>query len=157
MYLTILMVVHILGAVVGIGPTFAFSILGPAAGKAGREGALALLEGMLQIERKLVTPVALVTQPLSGALLIFETGRNNGFFQREWLVVSIVLYATILFLSYIVDTPAIRRVVAGIRDGATDTPEFQRSLKLTQRLGPLFGIMAVTIVILMVWRPGDAV
>ncbi len=154
MYRTILLVIHVLGAIAGIGPTFAFSIIGPKAGQAGPAGGALLLQTMLDIEKKIVTPVALFTQPLSGILLIFEVGYHNDFFSQVWLWVSIILFATILYLSFLVDIPAIHRIVtwSGSAQGPPP-PEVQKDIALAGKLGPVFGIMTVTIVILMVWKP----
>ena len=35
--------------------------------------------------------------------------------------------------------------------------EIQRDIKVSQRLGPIFGMLAVAIIILMIWKPGDVV
>ncbi|HVF12214.1 MAG TPA: hypothetical protein VNA87_03925, partial [Actinomycetota bacterium] len=67
----IVLLIHIAGAIIGIGPTFAFGVMGALSGKVGGSQALGIVEAMVQIERKLVTPVATVTQPVSGVLLIF--------------------------------------------------------------------------------------
>jgi hypothetical protein len=45
-WFVILLVIHTLGAIVGIGPAFAFGILGAKAEKAGPEGALALVDAL---------------------------------------------------------------------------------------------------------------
>lgn len=157
MYRTILLVIHVVGAIAGIGPTFAFGIIGPNAGKAGPSGGAVLLSTLLDIEKKIVTPVALFTQPLTGALLIFETGFNDGFFGREWLWIAILLFATIVYLSYLVDQPAIHRTVKWMQSDpqGPPPPEIQKDISTAQRLGPLFAIMTVIIAILMVWKPGN--
>ena len=38
------------------------------------------MRAMQGIDSRLVTPVALISQPVTGALLIFERGINHGFF-----------------------------------------------------------------------------
>jgi hypothetical protein len=153
-YLTILFIVHIGGAILGLGPTGVFGVLGAAAGNSGREGALALLEASHAIEAKVVTPVALVTQPLTGVLLIFKTGRNHEFFAHTWLWIAILLYATILVLAYGVSNPNYRKMIAMLK-GGDRTPEFERILLKEKKLGPVFGILFVTIIVLMIWKPGD--
>lgn len=154
MYITILMVIHILGAIAGIGPTFAFGLLGNLAGKEP-SGAVHVLGAMLEIDKKLVTPVALFTQPVSGVLLIFATNRDAGFFQREWLWIAILAFATILVLVYAVNNPALDRVVKGLKDGSAGTPEWNKDLKTAKSLGPVLGILTVLIIVMMVWKPGD--
>lgn len=152
MYGTILLVIHILGAIAGIGPTFAFGVIGA---KAGKEpgAALTLLEVMMDIEKKLVTPVALFTQPISGVLLITHFGYDKDFFSNTWLVYSIVAFAAILIMSYGPNNKAVHRLVKAMRAGEMGTPTFLKDLKTTKTLGPIMGILTFTIVIMMVWKP----
>lgn len=153
-YLTVLLVVHILGAIAGIGPTFAFGVLGSLSGKMP-EQALGLMTAFIDIEKKIVTPVALFTQPASGVLLIFKTNRDDHFFQREWLVIAIVLYLTILYLAYMRSNPRMHKMLEMIKTGTAGTPEFGVMVKAEQRLGPILAIMTVAIAVLMVWKPLD--
>ncbi len=155
MYFTILLVVHVLGAIAGLGPTFTFAVLGPMAGKARPGGGLAILEAMDTIVWKIVTPVALVAQPLTGVLLIFETDRDNNFFQQEWLVVSIVAYAIILYLSYFQSNPALRKMISMAKAGRAGTPEFGALAKRSAVRGPIMTMLLALIIVLMVWKPGD--
>lgn len=156
MYLTILIVVHVIGAVVGIGSTYAFSILGPNVGKAGPNGGAAILASMIEIEKKIVSPVTLFTQPLTGVLIIFETGRNQDFFSHTWLWVAILIYAVIMVLSYGIDLPAMHRTLAWMKAASgPPTPEVEKDIKTANTLGPIMGILGVIIVILMVWKPGE--
>lgn len=152
-YFKILLLVHIAGAIIGIGPTFAFGILGKMSGEVGPAGVV-LLEGMVKVGKVLVKPVALVTQPLTGALLIFEAGYNRVFWSQEWLYIAIILYAAILFVAYVVDNPIIEKVVAMMKAGQAGTPEFQALVKRTSMNGAFMGIATVVIIFLMVWKPG---
>ena len=156
-YLTILLVIHVLGAIAGIGPTFAFAIIGPNAGRAGPSGGAVLLSTLLDIEKKIVTPVVLFTQPLTGALMIFKVGYDDGFFGRTWLWLSIVLYLIILYLSFIVDQPAIHRVVKWMQSEpqGPPPPEVQKDIGTANKLGPILTILTVGIAIMMVWKPGN--
>jgi uncharacterized membrane protein len=152
-YQKVLLVVHIGGAIIGIGPTFAFGVLGKMSGEIG-PGGVHLLEGMLKVSKVLVTPVALVTQPLSGALLIFESGYDRVFWSQEWLIIAIVLYAGILFVSYVIDNPIIVKVIAMMKAGQAGTPEFEGLVKRTSINGALMGTAATVIIFLMIWKPG---
>src|SRR5438105_11259997 len=97
MYFTILVIVHVAGAIMGIGPSFGFAVLGAMADKGDDATKLTLFRAMTAIDSRLVTPVALVTQPVTGALLIFNRGINHGFFavRHLWLIISIVFYIAI--------------------------------------------------------------
>lgn len=152
-YAKILLLVHIGGAIIGIGPTFAFAILGKTAAEGG-EVALHAVESITRIGNALVRPVALVTQPLSGALLIFEVGYNKVFWSQEWLYTSIILYAAILVVAYIIDNPIVARILVLMKGGRTDGPEFAALVKRTSFNGAFMGIATTIIIFLMVWKPG---
>lgn len=53
-YMRILLLIHIGGAIVGLGPTAAFGIMGKMSGEVG-PGGVHILEAMVKIERVLVT------------------------------------------------------------------------------------------------------
>jgi uncharacterized membrane protein len=152
-YLTILFVVHIGGAILGLGPTGAFSVMGKMAATPGY--GLALIDAMVSIESKIVTPVALITQPVSGVLLIAKTGRDKDFFGHTWLWVAILLYAIILGLSYFSSLPRLKRMVAMMKAGDTGSPELQKLIGIENKIGPVFGVLFVIIIVLMIWKPGD--
>ena len=132
-------------------------MLGPLASKAEGSALVALMEAMVTLDRRIVTPVALVTQPVSGALLIFNRGLNHDFFsgRRTWLIVSIVLYAIILYTSYIVSAPRMRKMIELARAGREKSEEFTRLQLTSKALGPVFGVLTMTIVVLMIWKPGS--
>ena len=157
LYFTILIILHIGGAIVGIGPSFALGVLGPMSEKADDTGKLALIKAMQAIDTRLVTPVALVTQPLTGVLLIFERRFNLQFFsaRRAWLIVAIVLYAVIIYMSYVISRPRVRRMVALLESGQGGSEEFMRLRDTSKVLGPVFGVLTLAIVILMIWKPGS--
>lgn len=157
MYFTILVILHIGGAIMGIGPSFALGVIGPMAGKSDDATKLTLMRAMVAIDSRLVTPVALVTQPLTGVLLIFERHLNHGFFSvaRLWLIIAIVLYAIIIFISYVISRPRVRRMIALLESGEGQGAEFKALETTSKMLGPIFGLLTTAIVVLMIWKPGS--
>lgn len=151
--IAILLLIHVAGAIIGFGPTFAFGILGPMAGKAGPNGGLALLEAMHAIEQKLVLPVALVTQPLSGLALIFVAGYNVNFFSHYWLWIAITLFAINLYVALFLQNKRLARIIELAKAGPP-TPEFIATAKRMGQTGQLLGVSLVIIIILMVAKPG---
>lgn len=96
----------------GLGPTFAFGILGAVAKKQQNPmGALRILEATHAIEAKLVSPILNVAQPLSGALLIWNRGPNNGFFswRKGWLIAGIAAYMIAMVIANGFNNPAMSR------------------------------------------------
>ena len=78
-YLQFLLVVHVLGAVIGFGSTFAFAFF-PADADALEPGVRTTLADIsYKVGTRLSDPVVFLIQPLTGVLMIFETGRNHGF------------------------------------------------------------------------------
>jgi len=141
----------------GIGPSFALGVLGPMAGNGDDATKWTLMRAMTAIDSRLVTPVALVTQPLTGVLLIFQRKLNHDFFsgRRAWLIVAIVLYAIIIYMSYIVSRPRVRRMIALLEAGEGQGAEFKGLEATSKVLGPIFGLRTTAIVVLMIWKPGS--
>lgn len=153
-YRTILLILHALSAVIGIGSTFTFGVLGSLAGRTEGPGALALLEGSEAIEKRIVNPFALLLLPLTGALMIFSRGWSENFFAHQWLWIAIILYVTAAGLATGVLAPGVRKLIALAKSGQAGGPEFARLAGVQQRLGPVTSVIAVVIVVLMVWKPG---
>jgi len=151
--IAVLLLIHVAGAIIGFGPTFTFAILGPMAGKAGPQGGLALLEAMEAIEKKLVVPVAMVFQPLSGLALIFVSGYNVTFFSHYWLWVGIILYAIAFYLAIFGQNKRLARLIELAKAGPP-TPEFIATAKKVGQIGPILTVLIVVIIVLMVTKPG---
>lgn len=152
-----LLTIHVIGAVAGIGPTFAYSIIGPMAQKAGPNGGVQLMESIEKIERAMVTPVYFLIQPLTGILLIFNRGLNRDFFSssRSWLLAALGIYVVIGFISYGINNPALAKMIHLAKDGQAMTAEFQGLAKKVKSLGPVLTLMTTAIIVLMVWKPGS--
>jgi len=110
--------------------------------------------GLLYDSGRRVIPVATVVQPLTGVLLIFETGRNQKFFTHEWLWISILLYIGLYYVAVLVQTPTVEKLIKLAEGGDAGTPEFLENVKKTERFGPVLGIGLLTIIFLMVAKPG---
>jgi uncharacterized membrane protein len=153
-YFEILLVVHILGAIIGFGPTFTFGFLGPLAGKLGGPPALGVLHSILTIQTKLVLPIATVVQPVTGVLLIVESGRDENFFEHEWLWISILLYVFAYYTSVFVSRPGLKRMIELAQSGEAQGAEFAALRSRAQKLGPIVGVSVLIIIILMITKPG---
>ena len=154
-YYEILLLVHILSAIAGFGPTFAFAILGPLAAKRQGPESITIMENMVAIEKKLVIPAAVVVQPLSGILLIFEGPWNEGFFSHTWLWVALIIYATALYLALGVQTPTLDKMIDMAKEGKAPSPEFGALASRVAKIGPILTLLLVTIIVLMVLKPGS--
>jgi hypothetical protein len=154
-WFAVLLVIHVIGAIIGIGPGFTFGVLGPLAGTMPGPGGLALLEGIHKIGTTLTLPVFLGTQWITGVLLIFNRGLNNHFFsaRRWWLLVAIVLYAILLVIDRTVTSPNVKNMIAAAKQG--DGATVQKLAAVQQKAGIVFPVFLITIMILMIWKPGS--
>lgn len=106
--LQFLLVVHVLGAIIGFGSTFAFAFfpqgetrLAPASGQPSRESASRSLVAILG-------PHRLLPPAITGALMIFETGRDQDFFSHTWLWIALGLYLILISIFTFVAFPDTR-------------------------------------------------
>jgi uncharacterized membrane protein len=149
----ILLLIHVAGAIIGFGPTFTFAILGPMSAKAGPHGGLALLEAMHAIEQKIVLPVAVVVQPLSGLALIFVGGYSVNFFSHYWLWIGVLVYAIAFYLAVFGQNRRLARMIELAKAGPP-TPEFVALAKRLAKMGPVITVLLVVVIVLMVAKPG---
>lgn len=103
----ILLFLHVAGAIVGFGPTYAFLILGPMAG-AEREHLNFGLRLQKKIASTLVTPLALF-QGVTGVGLLWST--NFIFLTKGWLLLGVALYLVALAISFLVLYPSLRVLI----------------------------------------------
>lgn len=154
---------HIFGAIVAFGPTFAFSIIG---GMGGKEPMHANFANRVteKIERGIVIPLAIV-QGVTGVGLILVSGRNLTESNNYWLGVAIVLYAIALSFAIFVQVKRIEAVVhmtstpppapAPGAAPAGPPPALMAAVKAVQQGGMLLTVLIVTIIFLMVVKPGS--
>jgi uncharacterized membrane protein len=151
-----LLFVHVLGAIVAFGPTFAFSIIGAMGGKEPQHANFATRVSQ-QIGDRLVAPLAIV-QGITGLLLIWVSGRNLFGAESQWLVLAIVLYLFGLYFSLFIQARWVRGIIdmtsAPPPPGASGPPPALAELVAkVQRGGMILGINVVVIVLLMVIKP----
>lgn len=143
-----LVTIHVLSAIMLLGPSSAFGVLGKRAASP-ETGGHKMLEALLEIEHKMVIPGSII-QLITGIWLIARLGYDQDFFSHGWLWVSILMFLTILTLSVFVDTPAIRRTVVAANAGQAPDP---KDISLAKKLGPVFGILFIAIAFLMMTKP----
>jgi len=153
----ILISIHVVGAIVGLGPTFAFGILGGLGKKASPEGGLAILEGVLRLEDRLVNPILLTTQPATGVLMIFNRGLNHDFFSVHhiWLIAGIAAYLIATAIALGIMDPSIRRMIGMARGGEGGTPAFGAFAAKVDTFGPILTLLGLIIIVMMIWKPGS--
>src|SRR3954447_23900832 len=169
----ILLFLHVLGAIVAFGPTFAFPLIGSMGGNEPMHANFAT-RASLRIEERITIPLAIV-QAITGIGLIWFTGIN--LLAAHWLLLAIVLYVIALGFATSVQTRSLERVIemttmpaggppaGGPPAGrppagapppgapAGPPPGLREAVQRVQRGGMLLTVLIVSIVFLMVVKP----
>lgn len=151
-----LLFLHVLGAIVAFGPTFAFAIIGASGGREPQHANFATRVSEL-ISSRLVYPIG-ITLPITGGLMMAVRGINPFEQANWWLLVAIVLYVIAYGYSFFVQRKYVERVIelssTPPPPGASGPPpELVALVAKIQRGGKLLGILLVTIIFLMVMKP----
>ena len=155
----LLLFLHIAGAILAFGPTYAFMLLGPMAASEPAHGNFALRFQKL-VSTRLIAPLA-VFQGVTGLLLVWRIGFE--LFQRGWLIVSIVLYLTVLAIGFGVLVPALRTLIpataaappapAAGSPPAGPPPHILATIRRARLGGMANAVLVLVIVFLMVTKP----
>ena len=153
---------HVFGAIVAFGPTFTFPLIGGMGGKEPMHVNFALRVSA-RISHGIVWPLALV-QGITGLGLLLVSGRDLTAAVNYWLDIAIVLYVAALGFSYFVQTPRLTRLVELTSvpppppaPGSTPSgppPVVQAAAKAVQQGGMVMSGFVVSIIFLMVLKPG---
>jgi hypothetical protein len=151
-----LLFLHVLGAVVAFGPTFAFSIVGAMGGVEPQHANFGTRVSHA-ISSRLVYPIG-ITLPITGAAMMAIAQRNPLDRSQWWLAVAIVLYAIAYGYSFFVQRRLVDRVIeltsAPPPPGASGPPpELMAIVGRIGRGGMVLGILLVVIIFLMVVKP----
>jgi uncharacterized membrane protein len=155
------LLLHVLGAVIAFGPTYAFPLIG-AMGGAEPGHANFATRVAVAISEKRVVPFAL-SMPVTGIGLIWSAGIEPFSPAARWLLLGILLYLFALTYSLAINLPNARRIVAissgpppGAAAGAPSSgppPELMAAVKKAQRGGLIVTVAVTLIILLMVVKP----
>ena len=151
-----LLFLHVLGAIVAFGPSFAFPFIG-AMGRGEPQHANFAVRVSNTLANRLVYPIG-ITLPITGAAMIVVRGIDLSSRAYIWLGISIVLYVIAYGYSFFVQRGLVRRVIeltsAPPPPGASGPPPEVRAL--AARIGQggmLLSVLLVLIIALMVLKP----
>jgi uncharacterized membrane protein len=155
----VLLFLHIGGAIVAFGPTFAFPVIGAAGGREPQHAGFAVRVSEA-IAKQRVTPVA-IWVGVTGVLLILVSGRNPA---ELWLSLAILLYVIALTFSFLVVAPNAARLVEATRTPppppapgaappAGPPPHIAELIAKSKRYGMILGLFVIAILALMVLKP----
>ncbi len=149
MLYTTLKFLHVVLAIIAVGFNASYGILIGRARKAGT----AQLGFALKTVKVLDDYVA---NPCYGLLLITGVGMVHvaGYpWSLLWIHVSLALLILAFFIAIVFYTPTLRKQIAVLEASGPDHPEFVRLSKRGAMLGGILGVIALTIVALMVFKP----
>ena len=152
-----LLFLHVLGAIAGFGPSFVFPIVGVMGGAEREHGNFATRVSET-ISNRLVYPIG-ITLPITGAIMILVLGLDLTAKSNWWLDVAIVLYVIAYGFSFFSQRKTVERVIeltsAPPPPGAAGPPpELPGLIKRIQRGGMLLTVLLLSIIFLMVVKPG---
>lgn len=148
-----LLTIHVLGAIAIFGVSFAFPFIGAMAQKEGAP-VVWFLRLTHVLDSKWVTPLSLTIQPASGAWLIINGGWDPFKTEHRWLFAAILVYIAATAVALLVEGPAGRKALH-LAEANNFGPEFGAVMKRVQIGGQALTVMLITIVILMVVKPGS--
>jgi uncharacterized membrane protein len=162
-----LLFLHTLGAIVALGPAFAFPLLGAFGGREPQHANFATRLSH-RISDVMVEPFVILAG-VTGVLLIWS--RSLPIFEPyyRWLLVSIVLYVIATGFSWLVQRPTILRIIdltgghvggsipalASPGPGAAGgpPPELAAAIGRSRRNGLILMALSVAMILLMVMKP----
>jgi uncharacterized membrane protein len=152
---------HVMGAIVVFGPSFAFPFIGAQAQKTPQHGHFAAVV-MEIIERRLIVPGAIL-QGITGVALILIANRDLASPANRWLGIAIVLYLIAILFAVFVQSKNAEKMVeltshmppgpppAGAPAGPP--PEIAATGQKLAQGGQLLSVLVFLIVLLMVVKP----
>jgi uncharacterized membrane protein len=155
-----LLFLHVLAAIAGLGPTFAFPIIGGMGGREPRFGNFATRVSF-RVSERLVEPLVL-TMPVTGVLMIWAAEIDPFVRGSRWLLVAIILYVIDLSIALLIQRNAVKRVIAltGGESGpppdappSGPPPELPGAVAAVQRNGMILALILLAIIFLMVMKP----
>lgn len=152
---------HVMGAIIAFGPSFAFPIIG-AMGAADRPHANFATRVSHAISTKRQIPVAL-TMPVTGIGLIWSASFDVFSREARWLALGIVLYVVLFTYAVAIQLPTTERIIAMTSAPPPQAPSGDAPsgpppalvalITKVQRGGMFLSVMILVIVFLMVVKP----
>jgi hypothetical protein len=156
-WLQIVLFLHVFGAILAFGPTYAYSIIGAAGGREPMHANFATRVSD-KIGTTLVYPLAIL-QGVTGLLLIWLASIDLT--KSLWLVIAIVLYVLALSYAFTIQRNAVHHLIevttmpaGGPPPGAPagPPPGVPEAVKKVQQGGMILGLTIAVIVFLMVTK-----
>lgn len=151
-----LLLIHVLAAIAGFGPTFAISVIGAMGGREPQHANFATRIAD-RITTRFVYPAAVV-QLITGFGMILIAPFDLTSRAFWWLDIAIVLFAINLGFSYLVQHPKVERLIEMTSappppDASGPPPALVELVGSVQRGGIFLTVVLLAIIFLMVVKP----
>jgi uncharacterized membrane protein len=147
----LLLFLHVLGAIVAFGFGFAAPVFGTMLAREPQHAGW-YIRSVKRVSNFVIIPAAL-SMAVTGVGLVHAAGRR---FEEPWLAASIVLYAGALLAVFLIQRPALDRLIElqGTPPGPEGpSPEIPRLAARLRLVGIGLTVTVTVILLLMVWRP----
>ncbi|HEX5615221.1 MAG TPA: DUF2269 family protein [Acidimicrobiia bacterium] len=158
----VLLLLHILAVVVGIGSQFVNGLYGLQAKKRPGPGGRAVAEANYAVGS--VAEYLIYSIPVSGILLVVASD-DAWSFSDTWITLSFVLYAAALGIAHAVLRKNQRRMIALLAEMEAQGPpaggpppqaaELGRLGGQQAKFGAVMQLLTVALITLMIWKPGS--
>ena len=145
----LLLVIHLLTVIGGIGGVVLNGLYGAQAKKAGPNGGNAVVRANYAVSEFAEKLIYLI--PVTGILMVLD-GDYPWDFSDTWVWLSIVLYVVAVGNSHMNLKPSSRKMIE-LTQGPPG-PEIEAVGKRLAVAGTVNDLLAVALVVLMVWKPG---
>ena len=143
-----LKLIHIAAAITAVGSNITYGVWNVRAQSNPAQLGFAL-KGIKFIDDRIANP-AYGVLVVTGLLLVFVNRWPVG---SLWIVLALILFAALAVLAFRVYSPLLRNQIKLVDAGDTTSPEFERLSRRSAMVGPILGLLAVLILILMVFKP----
>ncbi|MEA3056638.1 MAG: putative integral rane protein [Actinomycetota bacterium] len=147
-YYELLLVIHLLTVVVGIGSVVLNGVYGAQAKKAGPNGGNAIVRANFEVTK--IAEIFIYLIPVTGILMVLKSDAFD--FSDTWVWLSIVLYVIAVGNAHMNLIPGAKKMIE-LTQGPP-TPEMESWGKRLAIAGTTNDLIVVALVVLMVWKPG---
>lgn len=148
-YYQLLLIVHLITVVVGIGGVMLNGLYGAQAKKAGPNGGNAIVRANFAVTELAMYFIYAI--PVTGILMVLKDPRWD--FSDTWVAASIVLYVLAIGNAHMNLIPGSKRMIE-LTQGPP-TPEVEAMGKKLAIAGTTNELIVVALIVLMVWKPGS--
>lgn len=148
-YYQVLLVIHLLTIIAGIGSVVLNGVYGSEAKKAGPNGGNAVVRANFQVST--IAEYIIYLIPVTGILMVIKSPAWD--FSDAWVMISIALYVIALGNAHMNLIPGSKKMIE-LTQGPP-TPEMETWDKRLAIAGATNNLIVVALVVLMVWKPGS--